>query len=95
MLDRYFASCYHVTKSVKSNQIVTGGIVNQSDYIQRGYTSLHIKTETRQRLNLVAAQLRQQNGRFITQDEVLNLLLDSHGDVETKQDGPHVHIREN
>lgn len=66
-----------------------------SNYKELGYAGLHIKIETRQRLNLVAAQMRSEHGRFITQDEVLNHLLDFYTNTTIPQDGPHELVHEN
>lgn len=47
-----------------------------SDYTERGYVGLHIKMETRQRLNMAKAHVQARRNEFITQDEFINLVLD-------------------
>lgn len=46
-----------------------------SDYKERGFAGLHIKKETRQRLNVAKAHVQARANRFIPQDEFINLLL--------------------
>lgn len=48
-----------------------------SDYTRLGYVSLHVKAETRQRVNEVIWQMRLSN-KVISQDDVLNQLLDKY-----------------
>lgn len=58
--------------------------MEQSDYVRRGYASLHIKAETHQRLNLVKVQMQARDKKFITQDNFVNLLLDHY--IATKSE---------
>ena len=49
-----------------------------SDYRLRGYTSLHIKIDTKSRLNIAKTQIFQRDGSMITHDDLINRLLDEH-----------------
>lgn len=53
-----------------------------SDYVERGYAGLHIKKETRQRLNVAKATFQAQSNQFISQDEFINILLSRFDEAE-------------
>lgn len=53
-----------------------------SDYKERGYAGLHIKKETRQRLNVAKAQLQARHNKFMSQDEFINLLLNGFAELD-------------
>lgn len=59
--------------------------IGPSSYYHRlGYCSLHIKRETRDRLNMLRTIMAAQAGAAVSQDEALNTLLDRHG-VDARQ----------
>lgn len=47
-----------------------------SDYTERNFVALHIKKETRSRLNMAKAHFQATTNEVISQDEFLNILLD-------------------
>lgn len=49
-----------------------------SDYRLRGFTSLHIKVDTKTRLNLAKTQIFARDGKAISHDDLINHLLDHH-----------------
>ena len=53
-----------------------------SDYTARGYACLHIKNETRTRLNLAKAHMQARQGRVVTQSEIIDHLLDKFTNVQ-------------
>lgn len=69
--------------------------MEQSDYKKRGYAGLHIMAETRQRLNLVVAQMRNDRGEFITQDAALNYLIDQYANAVASRETSNAQATEN
>jgi len=64
--------------------------MRNSPNTETSYASLHIRPDTRQRLNLLKASLQARRRRLVTQDEILNMLLDKHasaleGEIDASQ----------
>lgn len=57
-----------------------------SDYRLRGFTSLHIKIDTKTRLNLAKTQVFARVGKAITHDDLINRLLDKHAETVLADD---------
>lgn len=47
-----------------------------SEYTERNFVSLHIKKETRSRLNMAKARYQASTDKVISQDDFINMLLD-------------------
>jgi hypothetical protein len=60
--------------------------IKPSDYRSRGFTQLHIKRGTKNRMNIAKATFTASMGRVVTHDDLINHLLDSH--IVTKHLAP-------